>query len=196
LVPGHASVLELDGRDPGWTTVYEQIGVERWRDAPSLAGRILSGVGAAAAGPPRGSTQTDVRSVILRAGFAPTFSTDVTPRTAPAASPPVYTPPAPPAPPPNAPDTRYPVGQTSIAAGGMNLAPVILDGFVGGASADLGSHDAYDVVLQQNTDGRVRALYRRVFVGFDDEGEPTLSSVYVTGPDRNDQVPITYAPSR
>jgi len=76
----------------------------------------------------------------------------------------------------------------------MTLAPVVLDGLVGAARADLGSHDAYDIVLQENEDGRIRALYRRVFVGFDSSGDATLSSVYVTGPERNDQVRITYAP--
>ena len=103
---------------------------------------------------------------------------------------------APPVPPPNKPDLEYPLGQTSVAAGAMNLAPVVLDGLAGAAHADLGSYDAYDIVFQENSDGRIRALYQRVFVGFDASGEAELSSVYVTGPERNDQVPIEYAPPR
>src|SRR5262249_29687675 len=71
LGAGQPSVLDLDGRDPGWTTVYEQIGVERWRDAPSVAGRILSGLGATAGGLPRGSTHADVNAVVMRSGYAP-----------------------------------------------------------------------------------------------------------------------------
>jgi hypothetical protein len=121
------------------------------------------------------------------------LSRDLSPSPTPGVAPPVYTPPAPPVPPPNAPEVEYPAGQSSVAAGAMNIAPVVVNGFAGAAGADLGSHDAYDIVLQENDDGRIRALYRRVFVGFDSAGEPELSSVYVTGPERNDQVPITYA---
>jgi hypothetical protein len=194
LRPGAPSVLDLDGRDPGWTTVYEQIGVERWRDEPGIAGRILTGIGSTAAGPPIGSTSDDVDAVVLTPGRAPSLGRRISPAPGPEPAPPVYVPPAPAVPPPNAPDLAYPTGQTSVAAGAMNIAPVVLDGLVGVARADLGSHDAYDIVLQENSDGRLRALYRRVFVGFDERGEPELSSVYVTGPERNDQVPITYAP--
>jgi hypothetical protein len=192
---GQPSVLDLDGRDPGWMTIREQIGVERWRDAPGVAGRILAGVGASAAGSPLGSTENDVRAVVIAPGRRPTLGKSLVPSAAPAASPPVYMPPAPPVPPPNKPDLEYPLGQTSVAAGGMNLAPVVLDGLVGAAHADLGLYDAYDIVFQENSDGRIRALYQRVFVGFDASGNAELSSVYVTGPDRNDQVPIEYAPA-
>ncbi len=194
LVPGRPSVLDLDGRDPGWRTVYEQIGVERWRDEPGTMDRILTGIGSTAGGPPVGSTTADVGAVVLAPGRAPAISGRLSPVPGPEPAPPVYAPPAPAVPPPNAPDLEYPRGQASAAAGVMNIAPVVLDGFVGVARADLGSHDAYDIVLQENADGRVRALYRRVFVGFDDAGEPELSSVYVTGPERNDQVAINYAP--
>jgi hypothetical protein len=192
--PGQPSVLDLDGRDAGWRTIYEQIGVERWREPPGAVDRILAGIGSSAAGPPLGSSANDVAAVVLAPGRAPVLARDVSPAPGPEPAPPVYTPPAPPVPPPNAPDLEYPVGQMSAAAGAMNIAPVVLDGLVGAARADLGSHDAYDIVLQENDDGRVRALYRRVFVGFDAASEPTLSSVYVTGPERNDQVPINYAP--
>jgi hypothetical protein len=192
--PGRPSVLDLDGRDPGWRTVYEQIGVERWRDDPGAVGRLLTGIGSSAAGPPVGSTASDVDAVLIAPGRAPVLSRAIAPTTRPDHAPPIYAPPAPPVPPPNAPDLEYPVGQASVAAGAMNLAPVVLDGIVGAARADLGSHDAYDIVLQANNDGRIRALYRRVFVGFDRSDEPELSSVYVTGPERNDQVRINYAP--
>jgi len=191
---GGASVLDLDGRDPGWRTVYEQIGRERWRDAPGIGGRILTGIGASAAGVPVGSTERDVEAVVIAPGRAPVLSHHPTRAEGPTQAPPVYTPPAPPVPPPNAPDLHYPVGQASVAAGAMGLAPVVLDGLVGVSRADLGSRDAYDIVLQENDDGRIRALYRRVFVGFDSSGDAELSSVYVTGPERNDQVRITYAP--
>ena len=52
---------------------------------------------------------------------------------------------------------------------------------------------AYDVVLQQNEDGRVRALYKRVYVGFDDQGHPYTTSEWIYGPDDKDRVPINYA---
>jgi hypothetical protein len=196
LREGQPSVLDLDGRDPGWTTIYEQIDTERWRDAPSAMERVLAGVGSTAAGAPIGSTGEDVDAVVLTPGHAPVLRRSLYPQPRPEPSPPVYTPPAPQDPPPNMPGLEYPIGRTSVAAGGMNLAPVVLTGLVGAARADLGSHDAYDVVLQQNTDGRIRALYRRVFVGFDASGAPTLQSVYVTGKERNDQEPIAYAPRR
>ncbi len=194
--PGEPSVLDLDGRDPGWTTIHEQIGVERWRDEPGAAGRILAGLGASAAGPPAGSTEDDVRAVVINPGRKPTLGKSLAPSAARSASPPLYMPSAPPVPPPNKPDLEYPLGQTSVAAGAMNLAPVVVDGLVGAARADLGSYDAYDIVFQENRDGRIRALYQRVFVGFEASGEAQLSSVYVTGPERNDQVPIAYAPSK
>jgi hypothetical protein len=194
--PGQPSVLDLDGRDPGWMTIHEQIGVERWRDAPGVAGRILAGIGASAAGSPGGSTEDDVRAVVITPGRRPTLSESLVPSAAPAPNPPVYMPPAPPVPPPNKPDVEYPLGQTSVPAGAMNLAPVVLDGLVGAAHADLGSYDAYDIVFQENNDGRIRALYQRVFVGFDASSGAELSSVYVTGPERNDQVPIEYAPAK
>jgi hypothetical protein len=192
--PGEPGVLELDGRDPGWRTIYEQIGEERWRDEPSVGDRILAGIGSTAAGSPTGSTASDVAAVVLAPGRAPVMGRDLPSPPAPGVAPQTYTPPAPPDPPPNMPGLEYPAGQTSVAAGAMDIAPMVLNGFVGAARADLGSHDAYDIVLQENDDGRIRALYRRVFVGFDPAGEPELRSVYVTGPERNDQVPITYAP--
>ncbi|HEY2815454.1 MAG TPA: hypothetical protein VGJ03_18475 [Acidimicrobiales bacterium] len=194
LVAGQPSVLDLDGRDPGWSTIYEQIGVERWRDEPGVGGRLLAAIGSTAAGPPTGSTEQDVDAVAIAPGQAPTLRRQLTPTPVPQPSPPVYAPNAPVVPPPNVPDVLYPNGQTSIAANGMNIGPVVIDGLIGFAHADLGSHDAYDVVFQSNRDGRIRALYRRVFVGFDDSGDAELDSVYVTGPERNDQVPIVYAP--
>jgi len=193
--PGSPSVLDLDGRDGGWTTVYERTGVERWRDAPSALERVLAGVGSTALGPPIGSTAADVQAIVLVPGRAPRFAEAPAPPAGPPDVPSEYLPPAPEYPPPHAPGVQYPLGQSSLAAAGMNLAPLVVQGVAGAASADLGSYAAYDVALQQNADGRVRALYRRVFVGFDAGGEPVLSSVYVTGPERNDQVRIVYAPA-
>jgi hypothetical protein len=194
VVRGWPSVLDLDGRDTGWSTVYEQIGVERWRDAPGVAGRILAGVGATAIGAYSGSSASDVDATVLAPGRAPTLGRPLVPPTVPEPTPPQYTPPAPPDSPPGIPELEYPTGQTSLAASGTNLAPVVINGLVGAAYADLGSHDAYDITFQQNADGRIRALYRRVFVGFGDDDKPVLESVWVTGPERNDQVPIKYAP--
>ena len=48
--------------------------------------------------------------------------------------------------------------------------------------------------FQQNADGRVRALYKRVYVAFDDDGKPYAESVWVIGPENNDHVVINYAP--
>lgn len=196
VLPGRPSVLDLDGRDPGWSTIYEQIGVERWRAVPGVMERVLAGAGASGVGVHPGSTESDVEAILITPGRAPIITRSLSAPPVQAPNPPVYSPPGPPDPPPGVPDLEYPVGQTSLAVGVMNIEPVIIDGLVGAAYADLGSHDAYDVVFQANTDGRVRALYRRVFVGFDDDDrdKATLDSVWVTGPERNDQVPIRYAP--
>ena len=175
--PGQPSVLDLDGRDPGWTTIHESIGVERWRDAPDIGQRILMGVGSTAAGRPNGSSKTDVEQLVVMPGQAPSFVL------APVRS-------SEPAPPPFIASTTG--GKASSAAG--DAAGTLIEGVGGAAMADLGSHAAFDVQFQQNADGRVRALYKRVYVGFDDDGNPYAASVWVTGPDNNDHVPINYAP--
>ncbi|GEM_PF-5547181 len=194
VLPGRPNVLDLDGRDPGWTTLYERTGIERWRAAPDLAERTLIGIGATAAGAPMGSTEADVQTVTIVPGRAPVLGASPGAGAPSAVSPPAYEPDRPEYPPPNAPDVAYPRGQDSLVANGAALAPLFIDGLGGAVFADLGSHDAYDIAFQQNVDGRVRAVYRRVFVGTDAGGDPVLQSVYVTGPERNDQVAITYAP--
>jgi hypothetical protein len=177
LAPGAPSVLDLDGHDPGWTTVFERIGVERWRDDPGFWGRALTAAGSTAVGPPTGSAEQDVQRLVLAPGMAPTFIAVGAP--------------APPIPPGPA-QTNAPVEYSNQDA--ANAAVVGVDFLAGAVNADAGSYDAYDVMFQTNTDGRTRALYRRVFVGYDDSGEPYTTSVWITGPERNDQVPITYAP--
>jgi hypothetical protein len=173
---GAPSVLDLDGRDPGWTTVYERTGVERWRGDPGFWGRLATGIGSTAAGPPTGSAPDDVERVVIAPGLAPTFLDPGI------AAPPIAPGPA---------QTNAPEEYSNQDAG--NAAVVGVDFLAGVADADAGSYDAYDVVFQTNADGRTRALYRRVFVGFDDSGDPSTTSVWITGPERNDQVPITYA---
>ena len=76
----------------------------------------------------------------------------------------------------------------------MNALTIGTDFAAGVFMADQGSHAAYDVTFQQNADGRRRALYKRVYVGFDDEGKPYPESVWVTGAETNDHVLINYAP--
>jgi len=189
--PGAPSVLELDGRDPGWTTIYESIGVERWRDAPDVGERILMGIGSTAAGPPNGSSKDDVEQLTLLPGRAPSFGAPPT-RLSEPSSPAYIAPSAPEFAPPRYPDTMYPGGKPSTAAG--DAVGTVINGVGGAVLADLGSHAAYDVMFQQNADGRVRALYKRVYVGFDENGEPYADSVWVTGPETNDHVIINYAP--
>jgi hypothetical protein len=189
--PGAPSVLELDGRDTGWTTIYEAVGIERWRDAPDVGERILIGIGTTAAGPLNGSSKDDVEQLTLQSGRAPTFGAPPTRVSEP--SPPAYiAPSAPEFAPPRQPDTMYPGGKPSSAAG--DAVSTVIYGVGGAVLADLGSHAGYDVMFQQNADGRTRALYKRVYVGFDENGEPYADSVWVTGPETNDHVVINYAP--
>ena len=192
LGPGQRSVLELDSRDPGWTTIYEQAGVERWRDAPDVGERILMGIGSTVAGRPNGSSKSDVEQLVLMPGMAPSFGS-VPDRPTSEPTPPQYmVPSAPNFAPPGQPDTVYPgANARSAAASG---APILIEALGGALMADQGSHAAYDITFQQNADGRVRALYKRVYVGFDDSGKPYADSVWVIGPENNDHVPITYAP--
>jgi hypothetical protein len=192
LVPGQPSVLELDGRDPGWTTLWEDVGVERWREEPGFWQKVFIGVGSTVGGLPAGSTQSDVEQLVLMPGLEPYFgvapeqpSTEPTP-------PPYMVPNAPEFAPPRQPDTMYP-GNTAPVAGASGAA-MLSQTVAGGLLSDLGSFDAYDVVFQQNAAGEVRALYKRVYVGFDDAGQPYADSVWVTGPENNDHVLINYAP--
>jgi hypothetical protein len=192
LEPGRPSVLELDGRDPGWTTIYEQTGIERWRDAPDVGERLLMGVGSTAAGRPNGSDRSDVEQLVLIAGMAPSFGTVPKRATSEPTPPPYMVPNAPNFAPPDHPETTYPGSNAAAAA--ANGAPILIEALGGALMADQGSHAAYDVTFQQNADGRVRALYKRVYVGFDDDGRPFADSVWVTGPESNDHVLINYAP--
>ena len=192
LVPGQPSVLELDGSDPGWTTLWEDLGVERWREEPAAWQKVLIGVGTTVGGRPMGSTEGDVEKLVLVPGAAPAFGfvpdqspTEPTP-------PPYIEPTAPEFAPPNQPDTVYP-GNNAPAAGASGVA-MLIEGAGGALMTDLGSFDAYDVVFQQNAAGEVRALYKRVYVGFDDAGKPYADSVWVTGAENNDRVLINYAP--
>src|SRR5207302_1211288 len=72
--PDRLGVLDLDGRDRGWTTVAELTGVERWRSQPGVLDRALIGIGSTAAGPPRGSDEADVRRVVLVPFGAPVLA--------------------------------------------------------------------------------------------------------------------------
>src|SRR5581483_4345006 len=65
LRPGAPSVLDLDGRDPGWTTIDEHIGIERWRDAPDTWARVWSAIGSTVGGRPNGSDQRDVEALVI-----------------------------------------------------------------------------------------------------------------------------------
>ena len=190
--PGQRSVLELDGRDPGWTTVYEKIDVERWRDDPNVGEKILSGFGSTVGGRPMGSSESDVRSLVVTPGMAPSFASgDTRPATEPT-PPPYMVPKAPEFASPRQPETTYPGGSAGAAV--ASGAPIVIEGLGGAFMADQGSHAVYDITLQQNDVGRIRALYRRVYVGFDDAGKPYADSTWITGPDHNDQVLINYAP--
>jgi hypothetical protein len=192
LAPGEPSVLDLDGSDAGWTTVRETMGVERWREAPGLWERFMLGVGNTVAGRPNGSTESDVEKLVLQSGAAPYFGF-VSDRSSTESTPPQYiVPKAPDFAPPGQPDTMYP-GNNAPAAAGSGTA-MLIEGIGGALMADLGSFDAYDVMFQQNAAGDTRALYKRVYVGFDDAGEPYADSVWVTGPENNDHVLINYAP--
>lgn len=177
LDPGQRSVLDLDGRDPGWTTIHAAIGVERWRDAPDVGQRILMGVGTTAGGRLNGSSRIDVEQLVVLPGRAPFFA-DLPSRSS--------EPPPPPYIAPTPPNAR------SSSMG--DAAGTLIEGVGGAVMADQGSHAAYDVQFQQNADGRTRALYKRVYVGFDDNGNPYALSAWVTGPDNNDHVAINYAP--
>jgi hypothetical protein len=192
LQPGQRSVLELDGRDPGWTTIFGQTGVERWRDAPDIGERILMGIGSTVAGRPNGSSKSDVEQLVLIPGMKPYVGAVPERPTSEPTPPPYMVPNAPNYAPPGRPDTVYPGANPRSAAG--SGVPILIEGMGGAMMADQGSHAAYDVVFQQNADGRVRALYKRVYVGFDDNGKPYTDSVWVTGPENNDHVLINYAP--
>jgi hypothetical protein len=182
------SVLELDGRDDGWFTLSEQLGVERWRHAPGLFERTMMGVGATVGGRVTGSQEEDVDKLVLAPGVAPYFGG--TPRAvADSAPPPFMVPVAPDYTPPGREETKYP--PSNLAAGIYNAVPIAIEGIGGAAMADSGSFAAYDITFQQNVDGRTRALYRRVYV--DELGNS--DSVWITGPERNDQVLINYAPA-
>jgi hypothetical protein len=192
LSPGEASVLELDGSDPGWTTLWEKVGVERFREDPSTWEKVWMGIGSTVGGRPNGSTEGDVEKLVLQPGMAPYFGS-VPDRPPEEPTPPPYMEPkAPDYAPPGQPDTTYP-GNNAPAAAGSGAA-VVIEGLGGALMSDLGSFDAYDVAFQQNAAGDIRALYKRVYVGFDDAGKPYADSVWVTGADNNDHVLINYAP--
>jgi len=175
--PGATSVDDLDGRDPGWTTIDEVIGVERWRDVGSFD-RVMAGVGSTVAGRPFGSSERDVAELVIRPGMAPYF-TDALDRPPPEPAPPAYLSP-------------YP--SHSRASGVADSLSIAVDGLGGAIDADQGSFAAFDVAFQVNADGRTRALYKRVYVGFDDDGTARPQSVWVTGPETNDHTAINYAP--
>jgi hypothetical protein len=185
-------VLELDGRDPGWTTLWEKIGVERHRNDPSTWEKLWMGVGSTVGGRPSGSTESDVEKLVLMPGMAPYFGFVPDQPTAEPTPPPYIEPKAPDVAPPRQPDTSYPGNNTPAAR--ASGATIVIEGLGGALMADLGSFDAYDVMFQQNAKGDVRALYKRVYVGFDDNGKPEATSVWVFGPENNDQVEIRYAP--
>lgn len=192
LAAGEPSVLALDGGDPGWFTLWQDTGVERWRESPGMWERVLSGIGSTVGGRPLGSTDSDVQHLVLMPGAAPYFcAVPDMPSTEPS-PPPYMVPHAPNYAPPKQPDTTYPGANagSAVASG----SPILIEGVGGGVMADLGSYDAYDVVFQENAAGELRALYKRVYVGFDDAGKPYADSVWVTGPENNDHVLITYAP--
>jgi hypothetical protein len=192
LGPGQRSVLELDGRDPGWTTIYEKTNVERCRDSPDVGERILMGIGSTVAGRPNGGSKSDVDQLVLIPGMAPYFGSVPERPPAEPRPPPYMVPSAPDYAPPRQPDTTYPGSSAGAAA--ASGGPILIEGLGGAVAADQGSHAAYDVKFQENADGRVRALYKRVYVGFDDNGKPYADSVWVIGPENNDHVAINYAP--
>ena len=192
LEPGQRSVLELDGRDPGWTTMYEQTGVERIREAPDVVERFWIGVGSTVVGRPNGSSKSDVEQLLLTPGTAPSFGSVSERPTEEPTPPPFMSPNAPQYAPPRQPDTTYP--GSNAGGGAAGGAPILIESLGGAVMADQSSHAAYDVMFQQNADGRVRALYKRVYVGFDDNGKPYADSVWVTGAENNDHVLIHYAP--
>jgi hypothetical protein len=173
LEPGQPSVLDLDGLDPGWVTIDERIGVERWRDAPGMVERALIGIGSTVAGPPNGSTEEDVEQLVVEPGRAPYFSSSFEPEQ--------LVPQSQPAPVPGGADPKA-----------IEAVPLVIDVVGGAALADRGSFAAYDITFQQHTDGRRRALYKRVYVGFDD-GSPYADSVWIHGPASSDRVLINYA---
>jgi hypothetical protein len=175
--PGAPSVIDLDGRDPGWTTIDELTGVEQWRPDPGILARVFMGIGATAGGRLDGSSEREVAQLVVTPGMAPYFGT-VPERPATEPAPPAYMSP-------------YPAHNGS--AGLADSVALAIDGVGGAVNADRGSYAAYDIVFQQNADGRTRALYKRVYVGFDDRGVAQPESVWVTGPDANDHVLINYA---
>lgn len=190
--PGGPRVLELDGRDPGWTTIFRHVGVERWREEPSAFERLWIGVGATVGGRLKGSTQSDVEQLVVPLGAAPYFAPAPGPsRPSTEPSPPPYmVPTAPDYAPPARPDTTYPGNNRAGAV--SNAVPIAIDAMLGATSADQGSHAAYDVMFQQNEDGRVRALYRRVYVGFDENGRAYAQSLWIYGPEQTERVVINY----
>jgi hypothetical protein len=190
--PDATSVLTLDGADAGWTTLWSKTGVERFRDQPGAWDRLMMGIGSTVAGRPNGSTSDDVEAVTLLPDSEPYIGV-LAPRPTTEPTPPQYMEPtAPEFASPIHPETTYPSGGPMPA--GTSGASMVMEGIGGAAMADLGSFDAYEVVFQRNGAGDTRALYKRVTVGFDDEGNPFSQSVWVTGPERNDQVSINYAP--
>lgn len=172
------SVLDLAGNDPGWRTVEVRSGVERHREEPSVFERVMVGVGTGVAGYEPRSRLGDVQRVTLRPGEEPTFQEQPVAR-------------------PGGPDPialdNTPV--PGVAPNLVLLAPAAGDLVVGALSADEGAHDAYQVVFQENDDGRVRALYTRVDVTPPDAKRPwwELTGSYVTGDDINaDRTIIRY----
>ena len=174
-----ASVDDLFGHDPDWRTVDVRTGVERHRGAPSLIERVLIGIGQTAATYAPQSRAGDVAAVRLRLGAQPEL---VQARLAPVV-------------PEEIPPDDLTRETPGAVANSIALAPEAGDFVVGALNADLGAHDAFQVVFQENDDGRRRALYTRVDVTPPDGEHPAweLSPSYVTGPDVNtDRVMIRY----
>jgi hypothetical protein len=164
---GQASLAGLFGADGGWHLVDIETGVERHRDAPSLLDRLLIGLGSTVGGPPIGSTAEQVDAVVLRPGERPRVESLRAHQPVPV---------DPPTAPPDDPSTAL--------AGAAELGPMAIDLSVGALSADDGAQDAYQIVFEQNDDGRLRAIYQRVDVVPGVAGAPTiLTASFIVGPD-------------
>ena len=154
---------------------------------------MATAIGATVAGRPNGSSRGDVEALIVTPGKAPVWSSVAERPATDPAPPPYMRPGEPPYSPPGQPGTVYP--DAAPQAGKANADPSSgIDLVAGFVMADLGRHAAYDITFQQNAQAKCGRSTERMYVGFDDEGDPYVDSVWVIGPENNDHVLINYAP--
>jgi hypothetical protein len=157
-VPGEPSVATLGGSDLGWELVGSATGVARFQEAPSLDEGLwgfLSGTtGLVRPLPPN----SGLAHIAVSVTGPPHLVDDV------AVPGPVVAPPSASAPNP------FDTSPAAVLEAGASLGVTTAQGGVMAAAMDNQTHRAYQVIFEENTDGRRRARIQTFTLAHDDEG--------------------------